>query len=435
MRDVTCNECGADVSDQHRFCRICGAALPERPDTDPTDTDPTDTAPTDTAGAEFAPPAAGALVTGEPATGELASGELVIIETDPVTADDDITVPILYDLADDEPDLVAVPQQRTEQFPVVAPISLVDPTDPSLARPPRIGVVAILGTLTGIVALVGMFPRVVAVRTDSSAPTFPTGDWLVADVGTNLPGALIVALVSLLVGIVGAVFRQRWGYGLAGGSGLAIAGWSALTIGLVERPVQVALDAVDGPVVQTFSVTITRDIGYGLIVAAGVGGVLTFLASLPRAAPDHRRSLNPWIAAVGALAALVAAAGPLLPEGAASLEDNWTRTGTSADLPVLFVGGRLLQLGLLALAGVVGFLLVRRYGLGLAIGGLTVSAWLAVTTLFDLGESPVGPGVANPGSDLGTPDLHSVTLVGLAALLALATVAVIAAYDQAAREP
>jgi hypothetical protein len=132
------------------------------------------------------------------------------------------------------------------------------------------------------------------------------------------------------------------------------------------------------------------------------------------------------------VSALVAAGGPLVPEGAATFRNNWSSAGGTFDQPTAFFAGRIAQVALLALAGVVGFLQVRRWGLGVAIGGMLPVVWLATTTLLELGDSPVGPAYDNPGTADG--DLHAVTVVGLTALVGLAIVAVIAAYDQTVRE-
>lgn len=324
--------------------------------------------------------------------------------------------PVLYDLADD---VRAAPDGADATLPF------------HLARP-RLGVTVVIGAITGVLGLVAMFPRVLTIRTTSTSPAFSTGDWLLADLGGNLPGAMVVALIFLLAGLIGAAYGQRWGFGLVGGCGLAIAGWSALVLGLAERPVRSALDAAARPSFESFTVTVTRDLGYALVAAAGIAGLLSFVTSAGRAGPDRRRSLNPWIAALGAVAALIAAAGPLLPEGVASIDANWS---AAPGAPSALLVGRLAQLGLLAFSGVVGFLLVRRYGLGLAVGGMTVSVWLVVSALTGLGDDPIGPGYNNPGGDLFGVDLHAVTVAGSAALVLLAVAAIIAAYDLAAREP
>jgi hypothetical protein len=445
-----CNRCGTAARPGQKFCADCGTAL--EPSTEATqpigvvDGDPG-------RGAERAEPPHDDL----PATAELpAFAPLEAPASSPVAAP-----PRLYDLALDEPDLLhdrpaepvtePLPERpaseaaaatttttttattATEPLPAVPP-PLLDESDGSVFSRFRIGVVSALGLVAGMTALFGMFTRVVAIRSNARTPSFDTGDWLVADLGTNLPGAMIVALVVLLAGVIGAGFRQRWGAGLAGGAGLAIAGWVTLTIGLSERPIERAVDAVGRPTTEAFTVTITRDVGYWVLLAAGVLGVVTFAVSLGSAGRDRRRGLNPWVASLGAVAAVIAAAGPMLPQGGAAIEDNWSPGSGGLGLPTWFVVGRLVQLGLLAYAGVIGFLLVRRYGLGLAIGGMTVSVWLALSTLLGLGDAPVGPGFANPGSRSDPVELHAVTIVGMIGLVGLAVVAVIAAYDQAARE-
>lgn len=163
-----------------------------------------------------------------------------------------------------------------------------------------------------------------------------------------------------------------------------------------------------------------------------MSGVLLFFLTVNLAGSDRRPALNPWLAAVGALAAVIAACGPLLPVGEASFDQNWVRTGTWADEPASFLTGRLLQVAALAFTGVVGFLQVRRWGIGVVIGGTLPVTWLAVSVLFDLGLAPIGPAYQNPG-ETGF-DLHGVTIVGLVALVGLVGVAAVAAWDQAIRE-
>lgn len=457
-----CNRCGTAARPGQKFCADCGGALePAAEATQPLDVVPGEHGSDRFPGTDGPTPDPDDL----PVTVELPAA-LPTAPPAPATAPADRPGPVpspvaapprLYDLALDEPDLLrdppsdpvteplperpaggsptttASPDTATDQLPAT-PTQLLDDSEGGVFSRFRIGVVSAFGLVAGMTALFGMFTRVVAIRSDARTPSFDTGDWLVADLGTNLPGAMIVALVVLLAGVIGAGFRQRWGAGLAGGAGLAIAGWVALTIGLSERPIERAVDAVGRPTTEAFTVTITRDVGYWVLLAAGVIGLLTFAVSLGSAGRDRRRGLNPWIASLGAVAAVIAAAGPLLPQGGAAIEDNWSPGSGGLGLPTWFVVGRLVQLGLLAYAGVIGFLLVRRYGLGLAIGGMTVSVWLSLSTLLGLGDAPVGPGFANPGSRSDPVELHAVTIVGMIGLVGLAVVAVIAAFDQAARE-
>ena len=367
----------------------------------------------------------------------------------------------VYDFASDEPDDITHPtvrpappvpasparppvavtaEQVTAKYAPPAPtgtrtleMPLIDPHEMGLRRFRfRFGVVSGTAVVAAVVALVGVFANVTSIATDATSPTFETGDWLVSDLGSNLPVAGLVGIAALVVGAVVAGFGIRWGAGLAGGAGLALAGWAALVIGLAEQPLQAATTAVEQPTTESFTITLTRDLGYWLLLATIVLGGAVFVVSLVLAGNDGRSGLNPWIAALGAVSALVAAAGPLVPEGEATFRNNWTSAGGTFDQPTAYLAGRLAQVILLALAGVVGFLQVRRWGLGLAIGGMLPVVWLALTTMLELGDSPVGPADTNPGDAAG--DLHAVTVVGITALAGLAIVAVIAAYDQTVRE-
>jgi hypothetical protein len=114
------------------------------------------------------------------------------------------------------------------------------------------------------------------------------------------------------------------------------------------------------------------------------------------------------------------------------VSDNWYVNEGPGQPPAMLLTGRLIQLGLLAFTCVVGFLSVRRWGLGVAVGGALPAIWLVVSTLFDVTSSPVGPGFANPGADPGT--VHGVTIIGAAAVGAFCVLAVIAAFDQARHE-
>jgi hypothetical protein len=196
---------------------------------------------------------------------------------------------------------------------------------------------------------------------------------------------------------------RRWGAGLAGGAGASLAGWAALMIGLTEWRIDAAPTAV-----------VERSIGFWALWAAGGLGAIVLLASLARAGRDGRAGLDPWIAALAAVSFVIAAGGPLIPRGTADWSGNWsTYSLGGVDLPRAFFIGRAVQLGLLLVCGVAGCLLVRRWGLGLAVGGLLSAGLLLVTAATNRTASPIGPGYANPGA--GT-DLspHGVTVVGFA---------------------
>ena len=78
---------------------------------------------------------------------------------------------------------------------------------------------------------------VIDIRTSRPTAGITSGIATLDDVASNLgPGGVIGAAV-MVVGALLACFGLRWASGMAGGAGLALAGWAALTIGLVEVPV------------------------------------------------------------------------------------------------------------------------------------------------------------------------------------------------------
>ena len=201
---------------------------------------------------------------------------------------------------------------------------------------------------------------------------------------------------------------------------------------MAQIPIDAAHEFVLIPTEQQFTLTITRDVGYWLMVAAAALGVVLFFAAINDASGDRRSGLNPWIAALGALATVVAAAGPLIPEDQAVFSDNWHLIEGPGEAPAMLVVGRLVQLGLFVLAGVVGVLPVRRSAPGRASGVSEPIIGLATSTLFELTDKPVGPGFRNPGAT--DMHIHGVTIIGVSAVAAMSVLAVIAAYDQAVRE-
>lgn len=461
---MQCHECGSPVARGDRFCTSCGASLAGVTDStelmrtvaaEPDDDDRTD--PGHSGDAGDTDDAGDTAETGEhPDTGDAgASGgwddaDPVWAQTGPIdtvrggVATDQLPAtepvtevwmdPVEHEPASTTPVTTAMPTQRraTSEMPVV-------PTAIRERRPFRFTAVLGLSVVGGAVALVAMFANIVTVssdariiRGDDTPSAFRTGGWIADDLADNLSVAALVAVALLVAGGVASAFQWRGGSGLAGGAGLAIAGLAALTIGLAQIPIDAAYEMASIPTEQRFTLTITRDLGYWLQIAAAAIGVIVFFASLNDTFGDRRSGLNPWIAAVGALAGLVLAGGPLLPEGLGVVSDNWYVNEGPGQPPAMLLTGRLIQLGLLAFTCVVGFLSVRRWGLGVAVGGALPAIWLAVSALFEITSSPVGPGFANPGADPGT--VHGVTIIGAAAVAAFCVLAVIAAIDQARHE-
>jgi hypothetical protein len=371
----------------------------------------------------------------------VATGELP--ETQPITevwmsavpVDDEPTV-TPYDLTARDDVVITgqidVQPTATAQMPIV-------PVVREAERGFRFTLVLLISLATGIVSLIALFANIISITSDTrlvqtadTPPGFRTGTWIVDDLADNLSIAGLIAVVLVVVGGVASGFRWRWGAGLAGGAGLAIAGVAAVTVGLAQTPIDIAHAFAKIPSTEPFVLTITRDLGYWLLIAAGALGVVLFFAAVNDAVGDHRPGLNPWIAALGALSIVVAGAGPSIPENQAIFSDNWYLIEGVGEPSALLLVGRLVQLGLFLIGGVVGFLSVRRWGLGLAIGATLPGIWLIVTTLFDITDHPVGLGFRNPGAvDM---HVHGVTIIGASAVLAMLVLGVIGAYDQGTRE-
>lgn len=463
---MVCHECGRPVQADQRFCGHCGASLrgvtdltevvaeietesPDAPDGADADVDTdadADGVPVGWSDDDPVWAATGAIpVLG--AADPLRTGDLPATEpvaTSPATAwplDDlpDTTQSVDVWAAAGEGYAMAPPS--TAEMPLTTAMPAAPAALPARPRA-RFGAVTFFGLLAAVAGLLGSFSVAVSVEsdtrlvpTDTTPPTFRTGTWYLDDFADNLSVGVLIAAVLVVVGGIAAMFRWRWGSGLAGGGGLALGGLAALSVGLAQLPLQSARDFAAIPNAQDFTLTLTRDVGYWLLIGAGGLGVLVFFAALNDAFGDRRPGLNPWFAALGALATVTAVLGPLLPEGTAVFSDNWYRVDGIGQPPSLLLTGRLVQLGLFLLSGVVGYLSVRRWGLGLAIGGALPLVWLGVSTLFDITANPIGPAFRNPPIGTSTDvDLHGVTIIGLSAVVAMAILALVAAYDQTSRE-
>jgi len=272
----------------------------------------------------------------------------------------------------------------------------------------RFRVLFVVAVLAAAATVVGVLSDLISIlpQPGVTAP-FDTGTWMVNDFGTNNTVAALLAASVIVVGAVLWCFGFRWGAGLAGGAGLALAGWAALITGLAEWPI---FDAERAAAAAPSA--ISRDLGYWSVIVAGGLGVAVFLTSLAGSGRDRQGGLDPWIAALGAAAFLVAAGGPLIPLGTADFSGNYSSDTLGVELPQIFFIGRLIQLGLLAFTGIVGLLLVRRFGLGMAIGGALAAGYMLATAATDQTATPIGPGFTNPGAV--TLDPHGVTVVGFA---------------------
>ena len=314
--------------------------------------------------------------------------------------------------------------------PVTAEMPAIFDGDPDLAdyssasEPFKIRLVFVIALFGAAAVLMSMVATVIDLRTTRPEPGIVSGARTLEQLGTNLGLAGFVGAAVMVLGALLACFGLRWGAGLAGGAGLALSGWAALSIGLAEFPIAVA-ESITRTSPELFTLRVTRDLGWWLIVGVGVVGLIVFVLSLRSVGSGGRAALNPLIAALTAVAAVILAFGPLVPESGASFTDNFRSTDPTRDLPTAFFAGRLTQVALIALAGVIGMLLVRSWGVGLAVGSLSVPVWLWISSLGEIGSDPIGIAVRNPGADTTVP--NAVTTVGMVATLVLLAIASILA--------
>ncbi len=298
-------------------------------------------------------------------------------------------------------------------------------------HPFRVGLLLVLAAFGALAAVMVPASDIIDIRTTRPIDGISTGIVTLDDIGTNLAVAGYIGAGALIVGAVLGSFGFRWGAGIAGGAGLALIGWAGIVLGLGEVPISRA-EMLTRTSTQQFTLTTTRDVGYWLVVGVAGLGLLVFLSSLRSSGRGGRGGLDPWIAALGALASLGVAIGPLIPVNDASFSDNFQSTVASGDLPTLYFVGRLTQLALIAFAGVVGFLLVRAYGLGLAAGGISVATWMWITSAAEIGSKPIGVGIGNFGSRDTAP--HAVTSVAIVATIVMLLVAATLATVRFSRE-
>ena len=461
---MVCDSCGAEFADGDETCPACGAPAAARaipaaaasmlppptiagratdateivisaPDPIEFDEELFESTPTppppppvdgEPAAISFDAPAAATMT----ATGVVTPADPTIATTTstmggPATADPTTVQPLSADpLAPD-------PLAPGPLAPNVVPTVFDGDADISEHRPERdsfrIRLTFILAVFGGIAAALVPAADIIDIRTTRPVDGIAIGASGLDDIASNLAVASYVGVGAMVLGGLLACWGFRWATGLAGGAGLALVGWAALVLGLIEARIETA-EAVTRTSAVGFTLEVTRDLGYWLVVAVAAIGVLVFIASLRHARTGGRPGFNPWIAAVGAVSALVLAAGPLIPVNGTSFSDNFRIAADADALPWAFFAGRLGQVALIGAFGAIGFLLVRWYGVGLAAGSVSVATWMWFSSLAELGETPIGIAWRNPGATDTTP--HAVTTVGMVLMLVTLLIAAIAASVQ-----
>lgn len=444
-----CDSCSADLTEGARFCNRCGAAVSDSTPSadDPTGEIPIPVAdePTEALAIDFESLASTRRMESIDSDELERTARFVAAEEPALDAplmwadgdrpfDDTIDDTPVAGIAIDPDATTTVIERLVPDDPApVAPAPPTPPITPIVFRPT---VMTAIGVVALVVVLVGLTADLIAIST-TAGPSMAdiaesiglqSGVWHVDDMASNLTVAGLIAAIGLAVGSVAAGFGRSWGAGLIGGSGLAIAGLAGLAVGLVEYPIRVATDFAGVGSAEAFTVTITRDLGYWALLAAAGIGIIAFFASVNDMVIDRSNDLNPLVAAVGALAVVAMVIGPMTPIAPATWSQNWVIGDDASSWQTILLIGRSIQLAGIGIGGILGFLSVRRFGLGLIAGALAPPLWMTLTTWIGLGSSPIGPGHRNPGGL--TTSVSGLTVTGAVAALALLVVAGVIAWER-----
>ena len=246
-------------------------------------------------------------------------------------------------------------------------------------------------------------------------------EYAVNDFGTNNTVAGALAAGMMVLGALAWCAGQRWGAGLAGGAGASLAGWAALVLGAAEWRLELAAPGC------------RRHPPGRLLGPRGGRGPRHPRAHRLVRRRRSRRAQRARPVDRGARRRLVRdrRRRPADPRGDGRLGEQLDRQQPGRPPDDVLRRPRSCSWGCCSPCGVLGCLLVRRWGLGLAVGGALAAGWLLVTAATDRTPSPIGPGYSNPPFVDSEP--HGVTIVGFALAGFFALVAVVMALLDAER--
>jgi hypothetical protein len=413
-----CPSCGVATQSGQRFCNACGAALtvetPAGRSTLPPPPVPRPDADTIAVPAGQIPPSAGAPLDDAPPTADFA----VVEQT--TSMGDQYGVAWEAGATDEWTDPTDTVPQLTEQhrFVVLAPPA------------PLRSVLLVLAIATAAITVTAAFLTVVQYQV--------TGDidhslvLKLNDISTNALVATLLAAALLIGGAALGLSGRRFGTGVAGGAGLAVAGfmgWMATVAVSIIDTVKQGLAAKG----VNYRLSTTLDVGLWMCVAAAVLGGVVFFVSLTGAGPDGHTRVHPAVGALGVLGTVAVMIGPMLPMHSTTLADNfatdhtigaplWWKSflrlslGVTHDpVPPITTWMRILALVLLLAGGLIGFIAGSRWGLGMVLGSMGIALWQWITSLLEAGDWPFGIAGGNPGVDGFVP--HVVTTVGVVMII------------------
>ena len=406
---MECRSCGASIEPNQAQCPSCGTPVqrgfqPPAPPAPPsTGNDPTQTWPAQYPPTQATPPASGY----QPPTYE------------PPTA----PTGGYWAPGGQQP---GYQQPAYQQPPFQQPAYQTGPQPAATSTSPialQATPLTIAGLLAAVAAIIGCFLTVAELKVDGDK----LGSAKVGDLGSNSVLVGIITAVVLVIAVVIGAGSRRFATGLAGGAGLALAGWAtlhlALGIQLIDILERQAIGSASG---GEITLTKTFAAGFIVLIVAAVLGLVAFVLSLRSAKADDGAKFAPLAALIGGVGALAVAVGPLIPQNGAGFGDNFSNSA----IPPATLWLRLLVLASLLVAALIGFFNGRRWGLGLATGAVVAAVVQALTTIGEAkGKPKVSIGIGNPGGD----KIHIVTLIGVLLWIAGLAIAAVALNQQRQR--
>lgn len=278
-------------------------------------------------------------------------------------------------------------------------------------QPFRITPLVATASLAAVLAVASAFVNLAGIEVNDQSGLPATKQlFKLNDFSSNLTVGAILAGLLLVVGASMGATGRRVGTGLAGGAGLALAGMMGMVLGQVTQ----LFDATEFGLLSgggSFTLTTTRDIGFWLAVVSALLGGVAFVLSFEAAGHDGHPPIHAAIGAIGLLGTAMAVIGPMIPMNNAPFGDQFNNEFTPPATLLL----RQLVLILIAVGGVVGFTRNRRWGLGMALGAISVGAWQLFTAATESGDIPLSYAGGNPGALDFAP--HAVTIVGVIAMI------------------
>ena len=387
-----CPSCGATVQSGQKFCTSCGCALTNASTTAPVVASAiaVDGSPTPPMGQQLPPPAVTTVMAALPAT---VTPQYPVAPATAVVAQTVGPQGAAWDAAD-------VNWEPTGPAPIVAAV-----------HPFRMTPLVAVASMAGVLAVASAFVDVASIEVSGLSGVSTTEQlFKLNDFSTNHMVGAIIAAVILVVGASLGATGRRVGSGLAGGAGLALAGMMSWMIGAVTQ----RFDGEEFSLLSSgfsFTLTTTRDIGFWLAAASAVLGGAAFVLSFADARPDGQPATYPVIAALGLMGTAMAVIGPMIPMNDAPFGDQFSNDFVPPATLLL----RQLVLILIAVGGLVGFTRNRRWGLGLALGAISVAAWQLITAATESGDIPL----SYAGGNLGATDFapHIVSVIGVAVMV------------------